>query len=582
MRLEPRREILDIWREVTRYSFRDGAFVWAGGSEARDSVSDAEQLLCVLLPATELPALRFDRPDETADDVGEALSLIGDVITLPRRLVRSLTEYMTRYADDDGPTFPGGRYLVTADPQMSTLDVLESYALGVRLSLAALGFARVYRTALRREELIEETVGLEELASRRLTCAMVGLLRCFAIHGFHDDSRYGENLRRTITQEHREQRAVLQEYEASLAEVRAGLHEITIATRDVPEARIIPGMRFECGWSWALVEGTAPVDVDDQPVPDRTAVAAALPDPYFSFLAHDAVTSLYSERTRILALLSEEQQRIARALQLRVDLTRAYWARLATFGDQRWPVERMPWRTTSGQESDHHSLAMAAITAAAVGDRRGNTDVAFSHLTRTFAQLARRQGIVRPPRTAGPGSLAPQRVPLPFEKDGHVAAYQVTSLAPLLFNTTIRAGRATHHSQLRGDLDELADLIWNHVARGDIDPPPTGLRRFGDGTAPDWHNVFCLVDGLTRAMATATEGPALAESPLGFVHQLLTAADEMLDPLDPKDRAAYAPETDRARALIDHQPARAAALLYRILADLDALTADQTPPAPQP
>lgn len=190
MRLQPRREILNIWREVTRYSFRDGAFVWAGGPGAGDSVSDAEQLLCILLPATELPALRVDLPDQTANDVGEALSLIGDVISLPRRLIRSLTEYMTRYTDGDGPTFPGGRYLTSTDPEVSALDVLESYALGVRLSLAALGFARVYRTTLSRNELIEETATLEDLASHRLTCAMIGLLRCFAIHGFYDNSQY--------------------------------------------------------------------------------------------------------------------------------------------------------------------------------------------------------------------------------------------------------------------------------------------------------------------------------------------------------------------------------------------------------
>jgi hypothetical protein len=452
------------------------------------------------------------------------------------------------------------------------LDVLESYMLGLRLSLAAIGFCRVFRPQLTRREWIRETLDLEDLASVRLTCAMVGLVRCFAVNGFRDDSAAGENLRRTIAQEHRDEAAVLAEFERALAEVRAGLNEATIGVR---QQGVEPGLRFECGWTWAMVEGTAPVEVFDRPpVPDRTAVAAALPHPYFSWAATDAIGALYSERTRLLGLLEEDQQRLARALQLRLELTRAYWARLATFGDDRWPLERMPWRTTSGEESDHHGLAVAAMTVAEVGDRRGNTDVAFSHLTRVLARLARRHGIVRPPRApgaVGQDGLSSRPVPVAFEKAGPAADYVVPGFAPLLLDTTVRALLSTQHEQLRATLEELADLVWDHIAGGAEEWPPDGLRRTDDG-APDWHNVFRTVAALTEAMALADGGPGRTSAPLDVAHPLLAAAEELVETLAPADRAAYAARLDRARQLVDAQPARAAALLYQLLADLDALT----------
>jgi hypothetical protein len=572
MRVQPRPEILAIWRDVARFSFRDGAFIWAGGPDAGDSVSDGEQLLCILLPATVAASLRIDAPDQTEDDAAEALRAIGDRHSVPHRLVRAMTEYMTRYSDSDGPTFRAGQYMRTTDGNSSTLDVLESFALGVHVSLVALGFCRTYRSNLAREDLIAETHRLEELAAFRLTCAMVGLVRCFTIHGFHDDTPHGENLRHTIAQEHRAEPAVLAEFERALADVRAGLHEVTIGVR---AGRLDPEMRFECGWSWAQVTGTAPVEVDGRPAPDRAAAAAALPHPYFSWVALNAVAALYSERTRLLGLLEEDQQRLARALQLRLDLTRAYWSRLATFGDHRWPLERIPWRTTSGAESDHHSLAVAAMTAAELGDRPGNTDVAFSHLTRILARLAHRHKIVRPPTTTsaeGRKPLASQPIPVPFEEPGPPTAYLVTGFAPLLFTAVVQARRATQHEQLRGDLDDIADLVWDHVAGTADVQGTTGLRRFGDTGAPDWHNVLAIVDGLTRAMAFTEGGLMRTQSPLGFVHQLLAAADELVDTLAPNDGAAVTSRLDRARRLADEQPARAAALLYQVLAELDAVT----------
>jgi len=500
------------------------------------------------------------------------------VVTVPRRLVRAMTEYMTRYSDDAGPTFPAGRYLRTPDPAVSTLDVLESFALSARLSLAAIGFCRVLRPQLTRPANIRETQELEDLATFRLTCAMVGLVRSFAVNAFDDDSAPGENLRRTVAQRHRDGRAVLAELERALADVRAGLNEATIGVR---ADTVDFDQRFECGWSWATVEGTAPIELAGRLAPERLAMAVAAPHPYFSWVAGDVVEALYSERTRLLGLLNEDQQRLAQALRLRLDLTRAYWARLATFGDDRWPLERIPWRTTSGEEADHHSLAVAAMTIAEVGDRRGNTDVAFGHLTRVLGRLARRHGIVRPPRADGAPDregLASEPLPVALEKGGPDVAYVLPGFAPLLLNAAVRARLGTRHEQLRGDLEELADLVWDHIAEPGDEWPPEGLLR-SDGDGPDWHNVLCVVDAMTRAMTFAEGGQGRAESPLSFVQPVLTAAEELVEGLAPVDAARVADRLDRARRLVDDQPARAAALLYQLIAELDAISATPEEPA---
>ena len=60
--------------------------------------------------------------------------------------------------------------------------------MSVTLSLATIGFVRVFRTAVRREEILQEIAALESMASARLSAAMVGLLRSFTVNVFDVDS----------------------------------------------------------------------------------------------------------------------------------------------------------------------------------------------------------------------------------------------------------------------------------------------------------------------------------------------------------------------------------------------------------
>ncbi|MGH8686014.1 MAG: hypothetical protein ACREUM_11760, partial [Nitrosospira sp.] len=72
MKIHPRQRILDIWRAVVSSSFCNGTWTW-GGRDGSNSISDAEQLLCILYPATVIETMALDRPDAMTDDVFRTL-----------------------------------------------------------------------------------------------------------------------------------------------------------------------------------------------------------------------------------------------------------------------------------------------------------------------------------------------------------------------------------------------------------------------------------------------------------------------------------------------------------------------------
>src|SRR5262249_2365589 len=132
MRIQPRQQLLEIWRAVTKISYPDGQWVWGGRSQ-RNSITDAEQLLCLLTPATEIPTFKLDLPNETADDVHQALDRLGDPLDIPLKLVKIIDEYLRAYTDQTGaPVFSGGSYFTakyaegTPTDEQRALDVVDS------------------------------------------------------------------------------------------------------------------------------------------------------------------------------------------------------------------------------------------------------------------------------------------------------------------------------------------------------------------------------------------------------------------------------------------------------------------------
>ena len=164
MEIQTRRHILEIWRATVDYCYRDGKWSW-GGRSGRNSISDAEQLLTILYPATAIESLKVDSVDQTADDVLEYLRSLGNALDIPRRLIRFIGEYMRTYLVDGTPDFSGDSYfdLTTArrterqaaevKAEQRTLHVVDSYSMSVTLCLATLGFLRVYRQGLRSQRM---------------------------------------------------------------------------------------------------------------------------------------------------------------------------------------------------------------------------------------------------------------------------------------------------------------------------------------------------------------------------------------------------------------------------------------------
>ncbi|MFD0856729.1 hypothetical protein ACFQ07_31140, partial [Actinomadura adrarensis] len=224
MKVQPRQELIEIWKSTMQAVVaEDGSWTW-GGSYARNPISDAEQLLCLMYPASVIPLFKIDRPDETSEDVLEALRPLGDSLDIPARVTEIIIEYLETYTDETGaPTFSGGSYFAsTVDSEDPTeaqqaLDVVDAYSMSITLTLYTIGFARVLRGVVRGVDFLERLTRLETLASQRLTAAMVGLLRSFTVNVFSPESPEGRALIRSVNQSGGNPRQVAEDLLADLS-----------------------------------------------------------------------------------------------------------------------------------------------------------------------------------------------------------------------------------------------------------------------------------------------------------------------------------------------------------------------------
>ncbi len=610
MDIQTRRHILEIWRATVSHCYRDGAWNWGGHRSGRNSISDAEQLLTILYPATAVDSLKVDRVDQTADDVLEHLRPLGDALEIPRRLIAALSEYMTTYMADGTPDFSGGSYFEVIDEaetpkaEQLKLHVVDSYSMSVSLCLATLGFLQVYReSSVKSQRMRREVDELEKLSSKRLTAAMVGLLRSFTINTFLPTDPPGETLCRMINQGNIASENLVRDLLADLAQVRSSVQkELTLGLGQVADELDNPGRLFECGWSWGVVDGAPEInsieDVGDQPV----GTAAARPYMYFTVVALDGIQDVFSERTRILGLLSEEQQRLAAALQLRWDLTRQFWAKIATFGGgRRWPMEDLPWITTDGDENDYYSLLLTSIVIeGAATERTLNVDI--ERVARLLEELADRGRITRRPAT-GDAAIA-LHVPgmrlrlYGSEKvaEGPALQWTVSSYASLVLKRLLRVAQLMDDKVTRLRFLDLADQIWAHLelrrigapyGRGLWDEPTQAFAGtpFSPYGGPSWYHTERVIEALVAA-ANVTLAPAgsvnpdlarfavqlIAEAEQRFDEELLRGTDDAGAQLREMFQVVVA-KLRRARKLLDDRPGTAGVLASDVLRELDTLDA---------
>ncbi|GLY70472.1 hypothetical protein Atai01_70910 [Amycolatopsis taiwanensis] len=606
-----------MWRALTATAYPNRKWEWNGRAEP-NSVGDAEQLLCLLYPATELSSLALDRPDAMASDVQNTLKDLGDPIRIPQVVIDVIADYVARYTDEDGePEFGGGSYLRThgagpvpedGPPELSAdqrkLGIVDSYSMSVTLCLAALGFLSVFDQSVRRADLKSRVKDLQASIGKRLTSAMIGLLRSFTVQAAEPDSEVARAMISTVNQTGAPEHIVLEELRTRLAGLRTRLRDdvrigIDRETVDLDNDNLV----FECGWSWGIAHNAKPVEInldeaglDVKPrICDQDGIADARPYLYSTVVALDGINDLLSARTAELGLLNDAQVRLAEALRIRWTLTQRYWSTIARFGDQQWPLEDVPWRTSDGEESDYFSLLVSAVLVQDLQDRQA-TDDDLNRAVSVFESLAERGRITRRVMTTDPNvQMHVPGVQMRLggtETIGPQLYWSVADFAPLLLKRTLQAARLSGNVTARNRLLRLAETTMEHLARRQIrQGPATGLwddpsevlfpyDERKPEEAPSWYLTERVIEALVAAARMFAEQPLRSAAVIVRTHDLLNEAEHLLNQelLSADATAAVRSKLGeieaklvRARNVVNDRPGTANALTVDALLKLDQI-----------
>ncbi|MGY0067224.1 SCO2524 family protein [Streptomyces sp. QTS137] len=602
MQIKPRQHLLDIWRAAARHSFDDGKLVW-GETDGLSAVADAERLLCLLYPATEVPAFRLDQPDTTERDVLRALERVGSRLEIPPNMITVLSQFMrTHTGPDDSPTFSGGHYFRPTDPKQelthgqTQLGVVDAYSMSVTLCLATLGFLKVYEENTTRPEVRRSLGELRDATNARLTAAMVSLLRSFTVNVFDAESEQGRRLIQVIGQDKQSDRAVLQQFSRKFRPLRATIIESLSRGIEVDESIRDESQLFECGWAWGVVKDAPTItDLDDPVEGQPDGIADRLPYVYFTVVALDGIQDLFSDRTLTLGLLDADQQKLAEALRLRWELSQQYWSAIARFGAERWPLEDLPWQTTGLRlESEYFSLTVAAILVHDLIRRKATDD----DLTRTVAimeRLADRGRVTsRMTRNDPAVRLHHPGVTMPLagsERSGAPLEWRMTDFSAQLLKRIIQLAALSRNIEAQDRLIRLGEQTFEHLWDRRIeDGDGAGLWDNAASVFPDaalgrrlsWSITERITECLVAARGLYEQQPIRSPELAELARELLSEAahlfgKEQLEASATADgsrgRAMRSIENrlDHARDLVDERPATAFALALPVLQELDTL-----------
>ncbi len=577
---------------------------WGGRIES-DAVGDAQQLLCLLYPPQELPELSYADPDATGEAVLDALGTLGDPVEIPIRVMRIIKDYMIRHSDDDGvPVYSGGSNMHRvdrsreADPEQRAVDVTEGFALAIPLSIASLIFLADFAPTaerLGRRPLIEERQEVEAMVHKRLLGALIGLLRSFSVAAYDETDEEGRRLIDLINVDGQAPRKIIRRFRDNASEIIGTLRDITLGSGGTAGVEA-PTKLFEIGWSWSVVEKAPEIGfVSDQDV-QRPGRAQDAPYLYFTVVAIEAVAGLFSPRVIRRNLLNDEEQQLAQALQLRLDVTRRYWASVASFGGgSKWPLEDVPWRTTDGLEYDYYSLLVCAVATDAFGTARGDDDLI--RLGRVLIELANRGRITRR-ALAGETAIEMHFPGVPSELTGiekiggPPMRWNMVDFAPLLLKRLIHAASLLSTIGSRAELLDVADQVWDHLAR----------RRLRDGGAanlwdqphqvygeiehffndPSWFFTIRVVEAMVLGARFAASDPARSRELERLAHELLLEAEHIYDQELFRGSGAAGPSLSQeiqavgitirhAKDIVAERPGTAYSLGVRALLELDRL-----------
>lgn len=600
--IEPRRRLLEVWSAMGDFAFADRTWRWQGRTPS-NSISDAEQLLCILQPATALEQLRLADPNATSEDAKFALRKLGSESQIPRTLIEVLEDYLARYSDADGtPSFAGGSaflpWVAGEEPtaEQRSQDLLTSFTTSISLCLSALEFLEDYRLTTARGSWLTRTNELRARLSDRLTGALVGLVRGFTTSSVDPSSTEGAVLMRLLDQDETgEPQVIFEKFNRLMAPVRGRVNELqlgTVVARELED----PTVPFELGWTWGIADDAPLVHMDDDhatELPQRQGIALSAPFLYFTLMSLDSIEQLTSDRVRVLGLLNPLQDRLASALSQRRELTQMYWSRLARFDSNRWPLEDLPWRTLDDTENDYFSLIVSAVLTQEVRQRSASGPD-LRRLEPLLAELANRARITRRPLRDDPAlELHEPGIKIELngsEQIGPSMSVQLPDFAPVLFKRCMQMAELTTEPNARDRLTALATQVWNHLSQRRIDGgKASGLwddpaRVFtdirGHHDDPLWSVNARVVDALVTS-ANALNTPQPRSTRLNDVATaLLSEAEHLLNEQQMSTPALnYSPiqrgleeirfTLQRARALINERPSITFALSLSAIEQLD-------------
>ncbi len=494
----------------------------------RNSISDSEQLLCLLYPATEINSFALANPARIEGDVGAALAPLGIEEPIPSAVVSLLERYLRQNTREDGqPDFSAGSYLSSGDPAKEPtkaqreIEVVDAYSMSLTLCMSGLRFVRAYEIGVKSESTRQRIKSITNGLSARLTAAMTGLMRSFIVKKVSPKSPEGQVMIGMLNRTGEPEKMVVSGIARSLEHVRSRLRS-DIKLDDVTvEALDDENMLFECGWSWGTVRGAAPVDFIEESIAHKPGIADPRPYLYFTVIALDGINDLMSQRTGELALLDEKQHRLAQALRTRWELTQTYWSTVARFGSGAWPLEDIPWRTTDGEQSDYFSLIVSAVL---IQDLVAGTasDDDLTRAVAIFDELAGRGRIIRRPLSGDPAiALHTPGVRLTLKgtervDNGPILQWEASDFAAVLLKRMLQAARLSNNITARAKLLELAKLTMDHLAARRIHTGPA--RGLWDDPAgifssdeadrvgqPSWYMTERVIECLVAAERTFRE-----------------------------------------------------------------------------
>ena len=577
-----------------------GKWTW-GGRDASNSISDAEQILCLLYPATEVAGFKLERPDAIEDDVLAVLRPMGSGLDIPVRLLEALEQYVDNYTNDAGPTFTGGSYLVAEDsgnevkPEQSGYDITESYSISITLCLSAKGFLREFQRTVERAALRERIEAVVTRLEQRLTAAMVGLLRSFVINVLEPDSDEERRLLERLSQGRAVGRTLTQDLRGQLQPVRDRLPELTFGLPPENERvlRDYPDRFFECGWAWGVAQDATEIDLPAAiGVHQPHGIAESRPMLHFTVNALDGLADLFSARTSRQGLLTSEQQPLREALNLRWGLALQYWSTIATFGTGRWPLEDVPWESSDGYTSPYFTELVLSIVALngqsgnVVGDVVGRSVGVLEELAQRGRVSRRAVEEDRGINMHDPGVAMPLRG---SDADGPLLAWVYTGYAATLAKTALRLAGVTTSRRSRARLIEVADSAVEHLLlrrQRDVglwDDPANVFPGVTPAPAtPAWDMTERVIEVFVAAASLVSAPPVADQGQIDQANAKIAEARHILD----QERltiptAGGAQEQkllreveqllNRADGLVSERPATAAALADKALRDLDEL-----------